>query len=149
MRDDAGPGGPSVQFREERSAALQLAGEAVLVVQRTGDLSGRVHVRYATVDGSARAGEHYEAQAGDVVLEEWQASRPASREACLAMPVACWADAVAYRLALLQPSGSTCPTARPDPRPGPPGGTRQPAAKEGRRAAQQGNGRAASCAGLF
>jgi hypothetical protein len=73
-REECGAGRAEVQFREERSAALQLAGEVVLTVQRTGDLAGRVWVRYATADGSARAGEHYQAQAGELVLEAWQAS---------------------------------------------------------------------------
>ena len=66
---------PVVQFTEERRAALQLAGEVSITVQRKGDLSGCVAVLFRTVDGSAKSGVHYQHQEGTLLFEEWQTSK--------------------------------------------------------------------------
>jgi hypothetical protein len=61
-----------VHFTEERRAALQLAGEVSITVQRRGDLGSRASVRFATADGSAQAGVHYQEQSGTLTFEELQ-----------------------------------------------------------------------------
>lgn len=66
------PALPKVHFSEERRAALQLAGEVSITVQRRGDLTSRASVLFATADGSAQAGVHYQQHSGTLVFEELQ-----------------------------------------------------------------------------
>eukprot|EP00960_Hanusia_phi_P032973 750174-Hanusia_phi.AAC.3 len=50
---------PIIQFEDERSAVLELAGEVNVVVVRRGDTTMPCSVHFQTVDGTAKAGIHY------------------------------------------------------------------------------------------
>lgn len=57
----------AIQFAKTAVMAKDTATSVALTVKRTAK-EGQVRVRYATVDGTARAGEHYVAQTGEL---EW------------------------------------------------------------------------------
>lgn len=66
---------PQVQFSAVGYTAAENANDATIVVTRTGTLTGRVLVNYATSDGTGHAGVNYGATAGTLIFLPGQTSQ--------------------------------------------------------------------------
>ncbi|MEO8426494.1 MAG: Calx-beta domain-containing protein [Verrucomicrobiota bacterium] len=64
-----------IEFRSSYFAAGEPAGAAVISVDRTGDIRAAASVNYATADGTAKAGQRYQAQTGTLNFAPFERSK--------------------------------------------------------------------------
>ena len=70
----AGPGESTISFSDPIYSVSETGVTATILVKRTGDLTGSVTVDYSTADGTAVAGEDYEAVSGTIFWADGDAT---------------------------------------------------------------------------